>query len=55
MLRQPVLGSIPRIDAPEIRTQLEIWHINLVTCMRRVTRAVVKHQSVFVNAICLKI
>jgi hypothetical protein len=46
-LRQPVLGSIPRTGAPEIENKIEVWHINLLRCTRRVIRAVVQNASLF--------
>ena len=46
-LRQPVLGSIPRKGTPEISSWLDIWHINLLTCMRRVIRTAVQRASLF--------
>ena len=38
-LRQPVLGSTPRIGAPEIANKQEISRTKLLSCTGRVIRA----------------
>jgi len=39
-LREPVFDFIPRKGGPELGSKLEFRHINLITYMRRVIKAV---------------